>query len=225
MTVAAIDLLKQVQEASHNPVRAQTEVGRVAESSVAGLAVSLGRETVRAQRAATCLLVPRVGDEVLVAALNDGRAYVLAILQTADPSSSELELEGDVSIKAGSGRLCMAASEELEMVSPKSVSVTTSRFSLRSVRATLFVDGLEYLGNRFVSDVHKVKTKVGTLDSVADRISQHVKQSYRTIQDSEYVRAGKLDISAKTNLRMHAKNALITALSLVKVDGEQIHMG
>jgi hypothetical protein len=87
------------------------------------------------------------------------------------------------------------------------------------------VDTLEHFGNRVFTDVHELRAKVAALDTVAGRISQRAQRVYRTVEDLEHLRVGQLDISAKKNLRMHAENALLTALSLVKVDGEQIHMG
>ena len=66
---------------------------------------------------------------------------------------------------------------------------------------------------------------MGTLETNAKRISQWAEQVHRTVEGTERLRAGQIDIGARKTLKMHAKNALVTALSLVKVDGKQIHMG
>ena len=222
MTAATVEYLhKTTPEA----VVSHSHVGRVLRCVDGSMIVGIGAGEFEAACAASCLLQPKEGDEVLVATTTDHRRYVLAILEKADATSSELELQGDVTIRAKSGRLCLATTEALDMVSPKEISMTTDRFGLRAASASVFTSGLTYVGDWISSDVHKMKSKIGALDLIADRMSQRLKRSYRIIEDLEHVRAGQLDISAKKNLRMHAKNALITALSLVKVDGEQIHMG
>ena len=179
--------------------------GHVVAVAGSDIVTEVGGRHVSARRAATCLLQPNVGDEVWVARLGDGRTYVLSILERSDTSSAELSIEGDISLEAPSGRLRMVASEGLEMVSPSAVSITTRRFELVASGARLLV--------------------AGALETVAERFVEQAKRAYRTIDDIEQVRVGQLDMSAKDTLRMHAKNALVTAMSLVKVDGKQIHMG
>ncbi len=201
-----IDSRRRAQpEAIHYPAHSHQVSGHVVAVAGSGIVTEVDGLHVRARRAASCLLQPRPGDEVWVARLDDGRAYVLSILERSDTSSAELSIEGDVSFQAPSGRLRMVASEGLEMISPKAVSVTTSRFELVAGGARMLV--------------------AGALETVAECVVQQAKRAYRTIDDIEQVRVGQLDISAKDTLRMHAKNALVTAMSLVKVDGKQIHMG
>ncbi len=55
---------------------------------------------------------------------------------------------------------------------------------------------------------------------------QHIKdRAYRFVEEMEHVRAGSIDYAARENVRFHGRNALVTAQQLVKMDGEQIHMG
>ena len=70
-----------------------------------------------------------------------------------------------------------------------------------------------------------VKAVASTVDSFLGRLSQTVKRAYRFVEESEQVRAQSLDYAARDNVRLHGKNAVITAESLVKMDGAQIHMG
>lgn len=201
------------------------ETGKVIARVHSGYAISIGDRRFRAKKAASCLLLPRQNDLVLVAIQDGGEAYVLAVLEQEDPTSGELELRGDSTINAASGRLRIASKEGVDLVSPKDVSVTANGFKLRAAAASLLVDTLEHFGNRVLADVQQLRTKAATVDTVAERISQRAKRVYRHVEDLEQARVGQFDLSVKNNLRLHAKNALLTALSLVKVDGEQIHMG
>jgi hypothetical protein len=58
-----------------------------------------------------------------------------------------------------------------------------------------------------------------------DRVSERLKKSFRTIEEIEQVRANELGVDVKGNLSIHADNTLMTSDKLVKVDGEQIHLG
>jgi hypothetical protein len=221
-----IDALEFTRDHVHKDTGSvRQEVGRILQRVESGYWVAVGHQRLHAKQAASCLVRPDRDDRVLLATQDGERSYILAILDQADASSSELELQGDTTIRSSSGRLRIAAVEGVDIVSQKDVSVTSKGFNLRAAGASLLVDTLEHFGNRVFTDVHELRAKVAALDTVAGRISQRAQRVYRTVEDLEHLRVGQLDISAKKNLRMHAENALLTALSLVKVDGEQIHMG
>ena len=59
----------------------------------------------------------------------------------------------------------------------------------------------------------------------AERISQRVKRLYRHVEDFEQLRADKVDYVANKTMSLRGQNTLMTAEELVKVDGEQIHLG
>ena len=47
----------------------------------------------------------------------------------------------------------------------------------------------------------------------------------RTVEELDHVRAEQIDYAAKKTMSLHGDNAIVTANELVKVDGEQIHVG
>ena len=63
------------------------------------------------------------------------------------------------------------------------------------------------------------------VDRTIDRVSERIKRSFRTIEQIERVRAKELDVDVEGNISVHADNTIMSAEKLVKVDGEQIHLG
>jgi hypothetical protein len=61
--------------------------------------------------------------------------------------------------------------------------------------------------------------------SMIDSISQKVKRSYRVVEDIDHVRSSQIDYRASKNMSLRGQNALINAEELVKIDGDQIHLG
>ncbi len=45
------------------------------------------------------------------------------------------------------------------------------------------------------------------------------------MEELDQVKAEHIDYAASASMSLHAQNALVTAEELVKVDGEQIHVG
>jgi len=57
------------------------------------------------------------------------------------------------------------------------------------------------------------------------RFSQRVKNAYRRVEGMDQLRAQHIDHAADKTMSLRGENTLMTAKQLVKVDGEQIHMG
>ncbi|KAF1070024.1 DUF3540 domain-containing protein [Variovorax sp.] len=167
-----------------------------------------GGERWHCPRAASCLLQPSVGDTVLVAGPRRDQAYLIAVITQADPAQARLAVDGVLTLQAGT---------RLELAAPE--------LDLQARKAQLEVGEMDYRGGE-VRITTLVARFVGrTCETVLDRLSVLTRSSFRLTEEVEQVRAGQIDYQAEETLRLHAKNTLVSSKGLVKVDGEQIHMG
>jgi hypothetical protein len=179
----------------------------------------------RARRAVSCLVAPEPGDRVLVAALEDGTVYVLAILEREEGQATAISVDGDLTVQLPNGRFSVAAQEGVNLISGKDVAIVTGGLEVNAVRGSFAVEHLSFLGTFLQANIEKAKLVAGSLDSSLERLSQRVKRSYRFVEEIDQVRADQIDYAAKKSLSLHARNAMVTAEELVKLDGEQIHVG
>ena len=184
---------------------------------------ALGSE-MRAKRAVGCLVEPREGDRVLLAGEAHGACFVISVLEREDRSAS-ITCEGDLDIKLKSGRFRVASQEGIDLVSPKEVSIAAGSVSLRARAGSFVLEQLSYLGSVARAELERIKVEGGILETVMDRVSQRVKRSFRTIEEIDQVNAERIDYAAKQTMTLRGENTLVTARELVKMDGEQIHMG
>jgi hypothetical protein len=84
---------------------------------------------------------------------------------------------------------------------------------------------MSFLGSFLQAQIQRIKLTASSFDSVLERFLQKVGRSYRIISGVDHVRAEQIDYAAKNNASLRAKNAMITAEGLVKLDGDQIHLG
>jgi hypothetical protein len=64
-----------------------------------------------------------------------------------------------------------------------------------------------------------------TLDSFFERLSLHARSSLRTVEELDQVKARHIDYAASGDAHLRGENALVSAHDLVKVNGEQVHVG
>jgi hypothetical protein len=188
------------------------------------LVVRTNRGDLRAKRAVGCLVEPREQDFVLVAGDPHGACYVLSVLER-EGEGTAIACDGDLDIKLTSGKLRVASQEGIDLVSAKEVSVAAGGFNVHAGAASFVLGQLSYLGSVVRAELEKAKLTSGILDTVVDRVSQRVKRSFRTVEEIDQVKAERIDYAANQTMTLRGENTLVTAKELVKMDGEQIHMG
>lgn len=198
--------------------------GSVLETNDGELTVATDFGKFRARRALSCLIIPEAGDRVLLAGCGE-EMFVLAVLERSATTPLQITLARDVNIAAPNGRITIAASEGIELVSAGNMGLTTATLQLRAGSARIFLNKMQYLGRRIFAEFETVKLIGSILDSVMERVCRKVKRSYRIVQELDHVRAEQIDYRARKNFSFRGKNTLVTAEELVKFDGDQIHMG
>ncbi len=199
-------------------------VGTVTAIQGGRLSVAAHDGVYQAERAVSCLVEPTVHDFVLMAVLPTGPAYVLAVL-TRESAGATLSVKGDLRLRPENGRVVLASSEGVSIASSQDVSIAAGKVDVNAVDGVIGFSTLRYVGRFLQAEVEKTKLFGSTLDRVFDRVSETVKRAYRVVEELDQLRAERVDHSASETMRLHGRHTLMTARELVKVDGEQIHMG
>ena len=174
---------------------------------------------VKARRAASCLLEPAVGDRVLLATEDGGDAYVLALLEQRDPGAATLSVEGDLTLRSVRGKVSVAAQEGVDLVTTAAVRIMARAVDVEAIEA------LSVLGGAVKAELGKVKLYAATVESFFERLTLHAKSSLRTVEQLDQVKARHIDYAASGDAHLRGENALVTAHDLVKINGEQVHVG
>lgn len=203
---------------------ARQEVATVIGVSGASIRVRSSLGEAEARRAASCLLEPAMGDEVLVVYHARG-AHVLAVLERDTETPARLSTEGDLEIGAPSGHVSLHARDGIHLATPgdATIAANTARVSAKS--GELVIDALTYLGAELTAKVDRVKTVATSVESIAGRWVQRLDRAYRFIARSEAVRAEYLDYEARAAFHVKAETTLVNSGGLTKIDGSQIHLG
>lgn len=191
-----------------------------------GIRVATTGGTYDARRAVSCLVEPRDGDRVIVATSQSGAAWVLAVLErTSTDAPTVLQHEGDLQLRVDDGKLSLTATEGVDLVTPKTLKLLGQVVEMSARQGKAVIDELALFSESGHLDVKRVKGFFDLVDSVAERVSQRVKRSYRFVEELDVTRAKQVDVRAEDNVSVRGKNTLVSAELLVKMDAEQIHLG
>lgn len=179
----------------------------------------------RARRAASCLLAPDIGDDVLISGPDPARVYLIAVVAQADASRARLELPGDVTLASTDGDLSLESAKAITLRGRAAVRVETEDLELRARDARCVAERIRYVATEMQATVGTTRLVGKAYEAVMDRMMLMSRLSFRTTEEVEQVRAGTLDYQAEQAARLHANYTMVTGGELVKVDAKQIHMG
>ncbi|MCK6593374.1 MAG: DUF3540 domain-containing protein [Polyangiaceae bacterium] len=206
-----------------SPRRAPSIESGVVRGVASGLVVDLGRGSVIAKRAKSCLVAPDAGDRVLCAEVGD-QVFVLAVLEGEAGATTQIAVEGDLKVQA-TGRLGLGAGEQVEIAAAKEVGLFTEKLHVRAQAALVTLEEMGLVGRSLEAHLQKAAVVAERIETRADRIVQRTKQAFRFIEALEQVRSGILDYRAESLAAVRGETTIVAARTLAKLDGEQVKIG
>ncbi len=201
------------------------EIGTVVNTENETFFVNVGDSHYLAKKAASCLLIPESRDTVLVATSAAGQCYILSVLERFSDDTSRLHFDGDVELMSRSGKLRLGSLQGIDMTSPEQIKLTSSSLQIMAEQGECRISRFAFLGDLFDGKITGIKLISKTVESLCDLIRVKSKRSYRTVEDTEQLKAGKIEYNAEKLMSLRGKYSVITAKEDMKIDGKMIHMG
>ncbi|SDJ15061.1 DUF3540 domain-containing protein [Variovorax sp. OV700] len=167
--------------------------------------------------AASCLLAPEAGDVVWLCGDFAQGMYVTAVLERGSTGpAGRVVLPAGAVLESADGTMTLKADH---------LTLAGEQLAVQGRAAAIAIDKVTGIGREVTWSFGRVKVIADLLESFADRVSQFSRWSQRTVAGMDQVRATQVDYRAEQMMQLHADNLVANAANLVKLDGEQIHMG
>ncbi len=176
-----------------------------------------------APRAASCLLAPEPGNRVLVACAPE--PFILAVLERSEQATARVEFAGDVAIASRTGHLDLAGPQGVRVTAGKAIALLSKTLSVKTGRAELLADRLTSVVKTAIANVDQLGLVTRSYDLVAERITERAARAYRFIAELDQLRARHFDYRAEHSAQIKGETTVVTARQVIKVDGEQVHIG
>ncbi|MFT0531300.1 DUF3540 domain-containing protein [Castellaniella hirudinis] len=178
-----------------------------------------------AQQAFSCLVTPQVADLVLLSPAHAGQpAYVLAILQRADPQQARLALPGGALLQADAAGLRLHA-KNLSLGSQDTLALHSGQLDVTAVSAQTRIT--HWQGWFDTLQAHAVSIQYGakTLSATLGRLISRSIDSFRSVQGLDETRAGRSSTVVQDHHQLQAGHITAKATGFVKIDGQKIDLG
>ncbi|MFT3735427.1 MAG: DUF3540 domain-containing protein [Rhodocyclaceae bacterium] len=171
-----------------------------------------------ARRAASCQLLPAVGDKLLVSGTLPDQVYIIAVLERASSTPLETRLGEGVT-------LSVATAGELKLVAERQLQLHSEEVLLKGTQAQLIFSRVKAIAGEAVLGLRQGRLFGDLFETSLSRLSQLLGNSQRTVQGLDQVRSANIDYQADETVHIHGRNVLTDAEKLIRVDGEQVHIG
>jgi hypothetical protein len=168
----------------------------------------------RAFIAASCLLRPSAGDEVLVAPLNDGRAFILAVLNRFAREAC-LDFPHGVEIRAG---------QALKLNSATSLTMDAPQSSLIAAELTVQAGSIQAQAGFCALLARTIKIAGRKLDSCFEQFWGRFASSRRMVSGHDEVQAGSSRLASCGTVQVQADSIHHVAAKLARIDAQQTHI-
>ncbi|KAG1651249.1 Secreted effector protein PipB2 [Nymphon striatum] len=138
---------------------------------------------------------------------------------------STIKVQGGLTLRVEEGGLQVQSESGIDLSTLQTMSITSEQMDIRADEGNIYFSKLSYLGQSLVSKLESISIFGGIMNFIMDTVIQKSKTSHRVIEDSDYVKSRHINYQAKHIMQMHGKNTLLTAEELIKLDGDQIHLG
>lgn len=177
-----------------------------------------------ARVALSCLVRPEVGDAVLVALAEEGDAFVLAVLERPSEGPIELTSERDIALRSV-GSLAISAPDGVHVDGGAKLVARADELHAQGAKAKAVFPEIEVLAGKLSSRIAEVRSAGQKLELVFGTLTERLMNAYRRVEGSDVSHAGDVDARADGVHSVRARHASVIAEELVRLDGEQIHMG
>jgi hypothetical protein len=156
---------------------------------------------IAASCAVSCLVKPRIGDQVLCAISAHGEVYLLAILERQEPEKETL------------------------IYSEAPLQVQTPYLTLTSEQMDLISERVDCNIGTFKRIVQTVEDTVGNCMANFGTFFMFAKRSVRRVEELDETRSGHLKLESPVLVELSGAVTAISGDELISMQSKQIHMG
>ena len=200
------------------------EYGTLLESEADGFLVQGQSGFFHAQRAFSCLVKPQPGDRVMFSR-DDTQCHILAIIQRIDSQAAQLSFSGDVAIQSEQGQVSISGQDGVQMASPGAIAMVSEQIDMIASEGHISIQQATLSGQQVTSHIGSLQTFAKSIDTVAGRFTQRLKNSFRQIEGVDQTRAGDVLTTIRNLFSLRARQSALLAEKDIKIDAERIHMG
>ncbi len=187
--------------------------------------IETGTGRIRAERALSCLVMPRADDEVAVVETVRGKGYIVAVLRRPGGGPVEIAVDAETHISSGSHPLRLSAGDDLELDSRGGLRLRAREAVIQAPRLQVLTEELRAIASRAWASLTETRLMARLLSVVVDHARLAAETSERDIEHLERARCGNLDLKARQTLQVRGEHVLANGRKLVRIDGDQIHLG
>ncbi len=185
--------------------------------------IQTAQSEVSASLAASCLLVPNVGDVCSVAIDEQGRGWLLAILVQANPNLGVLSHTGQLSLQAQGAlhlkgqQIINDASAQLHLSAPE-VNVHSHEMAIQTQEVMVSTTKAKLMSKNLSLVADKAEHVVGLM-------MQKFSESFRMIKGHDEKQSGSSRQLVEKEAVLHAKNVISSAEKQMIMEADKIHLG
>ena len=190
-----------------------------------GFFMQTARGELRARCAVSCLIVPEIGDTVLLSVSEDPMSsYILSILLRPHGDHSTLSIPGGAILKTTQGQLVIQ-SEAVSIHGKQALNFDSTALAVRALEAEGRITRLQSWFEHAQTFVSALKLVAKSTTTSVERRILKARESFKWVEQVDETRAGRVRLDIEGRFQMQSRHTSIKSEGLVAIDGKKINLG
>jgi hypothetical protein len=202
----------------------EISVGVVNKNINNGWQITTTNDCITAIKAASCLLTPAIGDEVLFVQVPPSRAFILAVLSQANITQQTYHLSPMVALTANDGQLNLQA-QSLNCITAESISLTSNSLHFFAERAKVNVSNYDFNAEYVHNSIAHLQNTVAVCDETISNYNFNAEQVFEYVTEIQHQVLGNYHSIVQQNYHLDCDTMDVYAEGDIKLQGDQIALG
>ncbi|NOX34525.1 MAG: DUF3540 domain-containing protein [Deltaproteobacteria bacterium] len=208
----------------HSDNKSVIRTGSVISVVPGEIIINLEGNTIRAEKAFSCIIDPEPDDIIICTANENGMVYILGILERPATQKMSVSFPSDTHICVKQGSLNISSTDNMTIAS-KDVSCFSKRVIHKSHEAIVSYDNITASGNELQASFKTIRLISNFINTMAKQVIDKFKGYIRSTEDNDLVKAGQMIRNTDGLFSMNSKHTIMNSKKSTKIDGEKILMG
>lgn len=199
-------------------------IGAVSKVNNDSYHVTTAMGAIHAIKAASCLLTPQKGDEVIIAELEFSSAVIIAIVKQANDKQQSYQLSPEVHLTTHEGKLAVV-SKQFNCIASEAANIYSQNLTINAETATASYSNYNFNSQFCTQTIGQHESTIASMTQTVDSYNFTAKHAFEKISELHHQVLGQLHMLIDKNYRVDCESADFFAENDIKMDADQIHMG
>jgi|GEM_PF-1274871 len=200
------------------------QTGTIISALPDNITINLNGAVKEAKKAFSCVVDLKTDDVVICVRNNDGKIYILGIIERPGSQNMNFLFPSDVNFSVGNGSMNIDSHENIS-IAANNLNCFSKNVIHKSDEAIFSYNTVRARGRELQANYGTVQIISNIINTMAKQVINKFKGYIRSTEDNDMVKSGQMTRRSEGLYAVDSQHTIMNSKSVTKIDGDKILMG